>query len=142
MKKKSPGPAITIYHFCAARDVRSIMEYGLSRGMTPIEKDGLVALLPWTQWLTTDKDPAHQSWNANNLVPYSRTAYRLTIRIPYSHRKKLIKATDFVKKLPPDNMGLMDWPGSENWYVYIGGIPPMWIVGVKKTEETTGGIEK
>ena len=25
MKKKKPGPAITMYHFCAARDVRAIM---------------------------------------------------------------------------------------------------------------------
>lgn len=133
-KKKKPGPAITMYHFCAARDVRAIVAEGLTKGMTPMEKDGMVGLIQGTQWLTADKDPARQSWNTNTLVPYSRTAYRLTINIPHSHRKKLVTAAEFAKELPPNNMGLLDWPGSEHWHIYLGNIPPAWIVGVQRTE--------
>ena len=131
MKKKSAGPAV-MYHFCAAHFVRAILLEGLTIGMTPAVRDGVVGLVQGTQWLTTDKDPRRQSWNTNNLVPYSRTAYRLTINIPHSHRKKLVKAADFLRD--QDEMGLMDWPGSENWYIFLGKIPPTWIVGVKRME--------
>ena len=133
MKKKSTGPAAVMYHFCAAHFLRSILSQGLTLGMTPATKDGAVGLIPGTQWLTKDRDPQRQSWNTNNLVPYSRTAYRLTISIPHSHRKKLVKAADFMKELG-DEVGLMEWPGSDNWYIFLGKIPPTWIVGVKRME--------
>lgn len=135
MKKKNTGPATVMYHFCAARDVRAIQAEGLTKGMTPAIKDGGVGIIHGTQWLTTDKDPTRQSWNTHSLVKYSRTAYRLTISIPHSHRKKLVKAADFLKLIPEtEKMGLLDWPGSENWHIYIGKIPPAWIVGVQRME--------
>lgn len=138
-KKGRSGAPITIYHFCAAHSVRGILTEGLTKGMTPVQKDGEMRFMQRTQWLTADKDPARQSWNTHSLVPYSRAAYRLTVSIPYSHRKKLIKATEFIKALPEENIGLVgDWAGSENWYVYIGVIPPKWIIGYDRMKEDGG----
>jgi len=48
-KNRKPGPAITMYHFCAAWDVRAIMAEGLTKGMTPAERDGVVGLIQGTQ---------------------------------------------------------------------------------------------
>ena len=135
MKKKKAGAAIVLYHFCAARDVRSIMENGLTKGLTPVFEDGALRFEHGTQWLTAEKDPAKQSWHTHTLVSYSRTAYRLTVSIPHSHRKKLHKAAEFIRQFPEENAGLVnDWEGSASWYVFQGTIPPAWIVGVQRTE--------
>ena len=126
---------ITLYHFCAAKDVKAIRESGLTLGMTPIWTGLRLELFHRTQWLTKERDPDKQSWNTHNLVSYSRTAYRLTIDIPGSHKKKLIPAWEFIGRLPPENAGLVrDWPGSDMWYVFQGKIPPGWIVGCTRTE--------
>lgn len=131
------GRYITLYHFCAGFDVRSILSSGLSKGMTPIWENGKFHTERKTQWMTEDGAPGRQSWNTQNLLPYSRTEYRLTIRIPFSHRKKLVRAGDFMAQYPKENAGLVaNWPGSEHWFVYRGTIPPAWIVGCKKMEVT------
>ena len=127
---------ITLYHFCAAKDVKSIRENGLTLGMTPILTGQKLELVRGTQWLTKERDPGKQSWHTYNLVSYSRTAYRLTIDVPGSHRKKLIPAREFIERFPLENAGLVrDWPGSDMWYVFTGEIPPGWIVGCKRMEK-------
>ena len=88
---------ITLYHFCAAKDVKSIRENGLTLGMTPIVTDGKLDMIFKTQWLTRERNPDKQSWNTHTLVSYSRTAYRLTVDIPGSHKKKLIPAREFIE---------------------------------------------
>lgn len=138
-KKARSGAPIILYHFCAARDVRSVLREGLTKGMTPIFKDGEPRMMQRTQWLTADKDPERQSWNTRHLVQYSRTAYRLTVSIPYSRRKKLVKATEFIKILTEENAALVrDWAGSESWYIFFGNIPPEWILGFDKMKEDDG----
>ena len=88
------------------------------------------------QWLTAEKDPSKQSWNTHNLISYSRTEVRLTVSIPDSYRKKLIKATDLVKTLPQEGWYIItDYAGSEAWYIYKGRIPPSWIVGYELMKE-------
>lgn len=129
------GGYITLYHFCAAHDLRSILDSGITEGCTPIWEGGQLWAERKTQWLTADNDPGHQSWNTRQILPYSRTAYRLTVNIPYSYRKKLFQAKEFIERYPEENASLVaDWTGSENWYVFLGTIPPAWIVGHKKMQ--------
>lgn len=124
---------ITLYHFCTAHDIRSILQSGLTKGCTPIWENGRLRAERRTQWLTADSDPSRQSWNTQHALGYSRTAYRLTVRIPYGYRKKLIPAAQFIARYPEENAGLVrDWPGSDSWYVFCGVIPPAWIEGHRK----------
>ncbi len=136
-RKNVKGRYITLYHFCAAQDISSILGTGLTKGCTPIWENGKLHAERKTQWLTTDKEPGRQSWNTRHVLPYSRTAYRLTINIPSSYNKKLVSAKSFIEQYPAENASLITgWPGSENWFVFRGIIPPSWIVGHKKMEES------
>ena len=121
---------ITLYHFCADFCLSSILKNGLTMGSTPIFENGSLRVEGGTQWLTKDGNPDRQSWNTQSTLPYSRTARRLTINIPYSHRKKIVPAHDFMAQYPAENAELVDgWTGGEHWFVYRGKIPPSWIVG-------------
>lgn len=139
MKQRKAGSPITLYHFCAAHTLQSILDSGLTLGCTPIWEDGKLRVEEKTQWLTLDGASSRQSWDTRIVLPYSRTAYRLTIVIPYNHRKKLIRAPDFMAQFPgEENQSLIEgWAGSECWYIFRfrGIIPPAWIVGHKRTGE-------
>ena len=113
-----------------------ILREGLTKGGTPIIEGGMIRLQMGHQWLTAENDPRKHSWNTHNLVSYSRTEVRLTVSIPDSYRKKLVKATDLVKTLPPEGRDIItDYGGSESWYIYKGRIPPSWIVGYELMKE-------
>lgn len=137
MKQRKAGSPITLYHFCAAHTLQSILDSGLTLGCTPIWEDGKLRVEEKTQWLTLDGASSRQSWDTRIVLPYSRTAYRLTIVIPYNHRKKLIRTPDFMAQFPgEENQSLIEgWAGSECWYIFRGIIPPAWIVGHKRTGE-------
>ena len=127
---------MVLYHFCAKRFLPGILRDGLTLGGTPIIEGGMMRFQMGHQWLTAEKDPRKQSWNTHNLVSYSRTAVRLTVSIPDSYRKKLVKATDLVKTLPQEGRYIItDYAGSEAWYIYNGRIPPKWIVGYELIKE-------
>lgn len=122
-----------LYHFCPAHMVQSILDEGLTKGKFPVLGDRHYSFMDNCQWLTDEKDPQSQSWNTSQLIPYSRTACRLTIHIPDSHHKKLVLATDYVKPLPVEAQGIvLDWEGHTHWYIFKGRIPVKWIVGCKK----------
>ena len=123
-----------LYHFCPAHLVRGIMEQGLCVGMFPLIGGGHVTMLEGYQWLTAEKDPAKQSWATRQIIPYSRIACRLTVDIPLSRIRKLYRAVDFVKSFEPEQQEIVtEWPGSDQWYVYKGRIPPKWISSVVHT---------
>lgn len=125
-----------LYHFCAKHCLPGILRDGLTLGATPVFENGLLRLEMGQQWLTAEKDPRKQSWNTHNLVKYNRTAVRLTVRIPDSYRKKLVKATDLAKALPPEGRYIItDYAGSDAWYIYKGRIPPKWILGYELMKE-------
>lgn len=127
---------MVLYHFCAKHFLPGILRDGLTLGATPVFENGLLRLEMGQQWLTAEKDQRKQSWNTHNLVTYNRTAVRLTVRIPNSYRKKLAKATDLAKTLPPEGRYIItDYAGSDAWYIYKGRIPPKWIVGYELMEE-------
>lgn len=127
----------TLYHFCPAHMVDGIRLDGLTMGKFPCFKNGGVELIPNRQWLTAEPRPDKQSWATRRILPYSRTAYRLTVNIPDGCHKKLVKATEYIKSLPECSRSVVeDWPGSDKWYIFCGRIPPKWIVGCRKMEAT------
>lgn len=124
-----------LYHFCPAHLKDSILKYGLKFGAFPLISSGKI--LGKVQWLTSEKDPAKQSWATSHLIPYSRTAYRLTVDIPKSYHKHLLHAKNYVERFEAvDRKLVTDWEGSEAWYVYLGKIPHKWIIGCRKMSET------
>lgn len=128
---------MNLYHFCAAYSMRNIMQEGITEGMTPILIGEELTIDHPAQWLTLEPDARKQRWNTKQLITIDRTAYRLTVRIPESYKKKLLKASEYIKEFPEENWGLVfDWEGSENWYVYRGRIPPHWIIGAHKIVRT------
>ena len=127
---------MVLYHFCARHSLLGILRDGLTLGGTPVFENGMIRRGFGQQWLTSEKDPRKQSWNTHNLVTYNRTAVRLTVNIPENYRKKLVKATDLAKTLPPEGRYIItDYAGSEAWYIYKGRIPPKWIMGYELMKE-------
>ena len=123
-----------LYHFCAAHMLPAILKEGLTLGRWPIIGAN-VQTWPKSQWLTKNADPTKQSWATQNLISHSRTAYRLTVRIPDNYRKKLVQARVQMMNFPQKDRAIItEWPGSDDWYVYLGNIPPTWIVGCRKME--------
>lgn len=122
-----------LYHFCAEFSKSGILAEGIKLGQFAYFHDGDYQFIQKCQWLTKDPDPRNQSWATQNLIDYSRTAYRMTVNIPQSHHKKLIRVADFVRDMPDEAKLIVEgWPGSENWYIFRGNIPPKWILGCNK----------
>ena len=125
-----------LYHFCAAYMKDSILAEGLTEGKFPHWDGNNLNPIDRCQWLTAERDPHKQSWATRHLIHYSRTAFRLTVNIPDSHHKKLVRAIDFVKGMSEDDRRLItDWDGSEKWYIYRGNIPAKWIIGCHRMED-------
>ena len=124
-----------LYHFCAAFMKDSILAEGLTEGAFPHWEGTDLKPIPRCQWLTVDSDPRNQSWATQHVIDYSRTAFRLTINIPNSHHKKLVRALDFIRNMSAEDQQLVTgWAGGDKWYIYRGNIPPKWIVGCHKIE--------
>lgn len=68
-----------LYHFCAAKHIKSILRQGLTKGaLAEPTPTGFRIYYGYT-WLTVDPDPNKQSWATRNAIKYDRTAWRLTI---------------------------------------------------------------
>jgi hypothetical protein len=125
-----------LYHFCAKQDKDNILKEGITLGQFPQFSNGQYQLIPCCQWLTEESDPKKQSWATQNLIDYSRTAYRLTVNIPGSYHKKLIRAVDFIKDFSEEAQQIVTgWDGSEKWHIYQGKIPAKWVVGCHRMEK-------
>jgi hypothetical protein len=128
-----------LYHFTAEHLVKQILTFGLLNGKIPIfAPNGRLALFAgFCQWLTDNGDWDTQTWATKQLIPYDRTAFRLTIEIPHESLGQLFRAHDFFRRLPesPTQRLLTDWEGSERWYIFHGTILPGWIRAVEKRPE-------
>jgi hypothetical protein len=114
--------------------VGGIQRNGLTLGKFPLLGDGHMSFIDGVQWLTADENPMAQSWATSVLIPYSRTAYRLTVDIPMGRLRKLKTAVAFVKDLPVEQQKIVTaWAGNQNWYIYQGKIPAKWIIKIEKT---------
>ncbi len=123
-----------LYHFAPEHMVEGILHEGLTKGTIPMQDDERISFFGPCQWLTADKDFNAQSWATSKLIDYDRTAVRLQISIPKSHRHKLKSALEMERVLPIQGL-VTGWPGSENWYVFLGSIPRGWIRQVAKKPE-------
>ena len=125
-----------IYHFCSARDAKSIRRQGIRIGCVYLPRPGdakSVEIFTGYQWLTLDPEKSNQSWATRELVKYDRTAYRFTIELPDD---SILYDRDGLDAEIPGSGVLFDgWPGSENWRVYHGWILPEWITACEKMEE-------
>lgn len=127
---------MTLYHFCCEKDAKGIQRNGINLGTIVIEHGGNKRTFHtgW-QWLTTDPDPAHQSWNTHHLLRYDRTAYRFTLEIPEKEAEARVFDRFRLKEIMPEADYLFEgWPGSENWRVYKGHIRESCIVAVERME--------
>ncbi len=122
-----------LYHFCSRLDIESIKKEGLTKGMCPVlnfdspQLDN-IRIIQKCQWLTQNPNFDQQTWDTQTHLNYARTDYRLTIHIPKKHNRKLVTALSFVKTLPTSAQGFVtEYPGGEDWYIYLGKILPQWI---------------
>ena len=123
-----------LYHFCANRHAQQIMRGGLTMGGVLEPENGIVH--DGYIWLTLDKDPAHQgSWATRHIIPYSRTAWRLTVSIPNSVSHRILGRKELAARWPSTEHLFDGFDGSENWRVFHGHIPPAWIIKAEKIEE-------
>jgi len=133
-----------LYHFTPEHLLKRVLSGGITLGKIPIldERGNVKSFVTNCQWLTSDGDWDKQSWATSQLINYDRTAYRLLVKIPKSSRNKLCKAHDILNQLPmPSQRLITDWPGSDNWYLFFGRIPPGWIRQVDKKPRGCSEIE-
>ena len=112
-----------LYHFTSKHHVQGCLDKGLRLGVIPIQgPPDKLTFIKEMQWLTQNPEKA-QSWNENSTLPYDRTEYRLTVKIPKAHRRKLIPW-----RLIEDMSPILSSDGDpDNWYVFDGIIKPGWI---------------
>ena len=125
---------MTLYHFCADRHVKSILRQGLKIGAVAEPTSKGFIIHNGYIWLTTDGDPARQSWATKNAIKYSRTAWRLTIEIPESETGRLYNGSTLPLLYPGARLLFEGWIGSYNWRVFHGMIPKEWIVKAERME--------
>ena len=116
-----------LYHFTSANHVQGCLRDGITLGMIPVLQDGKIGVIPGWQWLTVN--PSFQQVWANTeftILPYDRTAFRLTVIIPKTAQKQLFRWLDICNKFPIDRH-LNAYGDPENWYVFRGRIKAGWI---------------
>jgi len=125
---------LTLYHFCADKHVKNILKQGLCRGgVIELGPRGMVSLHTGWIWLTTNGDAKAQDWEGRVLIPYSRTAWRLTVEIPEKETDRLYDRERLLK-IYPGAATLFETPGSESYRVYRGSIPKAYIKEARKTQ--------
>ncbi len=120
------------YHFTARRYVKSIMRHGLTRGRMLRTLDPIVTFIPDCQWLTTNPI-FDQSWlNPESTLPYKRNEVRFTIEIPDHAMENVMPWTKAKFSVPEVAWTLNDYGDPENWWVYSGNLPAVWILTVEE----------
>lgn len=122
-----------LYHFTSRHHIRGCLHQGLRLGMVPLSIDP-PKVLGGYQWLTSNPDRA-QSWNEGSSLPYDRTAYRLTVRVPDSERHRLYEWLSVGPLLVPPPMlaDLNAYGDPDNWWLFDGFVPPGWLEDVQRT---------
>jgi hypothetical protein len=128
---------IILYHFTSDLHVNGCLTEGITKGVTYTGQTCTgIGFLRGTQWLTCNSD-FNQAWGINGTLPYDRTAHRLTVCIPQQFIENLVPWVTHGRLLAPKTFNELSTCGDpENWFIYLGAIPPEWIVErVKKSME-------
>jgi hypothetical protein len=126
-----PKKPKALYHFTSRYHLKGIMSQGLIRGDVPTSPmEGFNAI-----WLTSDPDAGAQGWSAGTV--FNKTEVRLTVSVP--DIAKLKHWPSLAKKLSVDPgwyhaLDEAGGGGSDNWYVYMGTIPPENIEAIERKE--------
>ena len=130
---KMTEESIILYHFTSDLHISGCLCEGLTKGVTIIGRTCTgIKMIDNTQWLTGNPN-FEQSWQLHSTLPYDRTANRLTIHIPKLSMKNLISWCQDGRILTPEFYDILSTHGDpENWFIYLGGIPPEWIIEVIK----------
>ena len=127
-----------LYHFTPEHMVRGCLQDGLTRGCIPLSIDPPEFAMGY-QWLTSNK-AFQQSWCQYSSLPYDRSAFRITIKIPKSEKKagRLVKWMDYCRqnlsneKLQSAASVLNSYGDPENWYLFHGTVKKEWFVKVSR----------
>ena len=101
-----------IYHFCAAKHVNKIRRSGFQIGGVALPGPHGFRIFSGYTWLTLDGDPGHQSWATGIMIPYKRTAYRLTVEIPDEDMDRLMDRDALEQHIPGSQILFDGWPHS------------------------------
>jgi hypothetical protein len=114
-----------VYHFTARHLLAGCLNEGLTKGMIPLFDDvGNPYVAPGWQWVTTNPN-WDQAWDSGTTLPYSRTAHRLTVKVPKAHGWRLHRWRRVVPGYMAEVLGAEGDP--ENWLLFHGRIKPAWI---------------
>lgn len=114
------------YHFTYPYRVKQILEEGLIDGDVPLSiNTGFNA-----PWITRDPNPTNQKWTGFDNGK-GKSGARLTINMPedapyllwWPAIAKVFNVEEWWYKALDKTGG----GGSENWFIYLGIIPPEWI---------------
>lgn len=124
-----------LYHFTADRFMESILENGIKRGRIPHKDSSGFRFKEHYQWLTENPE-RNQSWAEYSTLPYDRTEYKITVKIPKLRMKNLKKWIDSNECKKNQFSGTLNSYGDpENWHIYRGTIFPQWIIEIEKPSE-------
>jgi hypothetical protein len=125
---------MTLYHFTSLKHIRGCLAEGLTKGHVPTQLEPPELASGW-QWLTTDES-FQQSWNTMTNLDYDRTAYRITITLPYYAAGKVYrwekKGPKLCKRSTYETLSSQGDP--ENWRLFKGTLHPQWMVDVTAKE--------
>jgi len=116
-----------LYHFCPGHSLAGIKKEGLTIGAMTSIINGKIKIVRGYQWLTVNPSFS-QDWNTHYTLPYNRTDYRITVKIPKGnpciwHWKEMCK-NPLLKEAAETLNSFGDW---ESWYVYCGHVKPGWF---------------
>lgn len=122
------------WHFTSPHHLEGCLRDGLALGVTPIRVNDKINFMHRHQWLTSDRYFI-QEWCAGSHLPYDRTAFRLTVKIPRQERDKLLDYKAWRTLLGDRMVPNFDACHSvRNWWIFQGLIPRDWITAVDAKE--------